>query len=135
MHAGFSLHRRRRELIASIVLLGFAARALVPTGFMPAADHSFSLQICPAGFPAQLLRATNHAHRAYGSSGAVHHHGSSRAEHCAFAAVAGAAAVPNALATLASLVSALAPPFPVTHPVYLSQRFRIQQARGPPLLA
>jgi hypothetical protein len=132
MRAGFFLQRRHRELIVSILLLALASRALVPTGFMPAADHTFSLQICPEGFPAQLLHhAMEHEQGAHGS-GAAHHHGSSRSEHCVFAAVAGAAPAANALLVFVSLESTLTPLFSTTPPVYRTQRFRIQQPRAPP---
>lgn len=48
--------RATRARLMFAVLLAFALRALIPLGFMPAADGSFSLMICPAGFPAALLR-------------------------------------------------------------------------------
>jgi hypothetical protein len=38
-----------------IALLAFALRALIPVGFMPAADGTISLMICPGGFPPELL--------------------------------------------------------------------------------
>jgi len=41
--------------IVLLVLLALGLRALIPIGFMPAADGTFSLMICPAGFPAALL--------------------------------------------------------------------------------
>jgi hypothetical protein len=47
--------RSRRTLIASIMLVAFALRALVPTGFMPASDRPFSIEICWEGFPAEML--------------------------------------------------------------------------------
>jgi hypothetical protein len=47
--------RRRRTLMASIMLVAFASRALIPPGFMPASDRPFSMEICWEGFPADLL--------------------------------------------------------------------------------
>lgn len=41
--------------MASIMLVAFALRALIPPGFMPASDRAFSFEICPEGFPADLL--------------------------------------------------------------------------------
>lgn len=47
--------RGRRTLIASTLLVAFASRALIPTGFMPASDRPFSIEICWDGFPADVL--------------------------------------------------------------------------------
>jgi|HubBroStandDraft_1064217.scaffolds.fasta_scaffold20705_2 hypothetical protein len=41
--------------MASIMLVAFASRALIPSGFMPANDRPFSMEICWEGFPADLL--------------------------------------------------------------------------------
>lgn len=70
-------NKATRNLIAGVMLLGFAARALVPQGFMPASDRPFSVQICPEGLPAQVLMPPGH-----------HHHGGphSFSEHCVFGA-------------------------------------------------
>jgi hypothetical protein len=38
------------------MLLAFTVRAFIPHGYMPAMNRPFSFQICPDGFPAQLLR-------------------------------------------------------------------------------
>jgi hypothetical protein len=46
---------RTRARLALIVLIAFALRALIPVGFMPAADGTASLMICPGGFPLGLL--------------------------------------------------------------------------------
>jgi hypothetical protein len=122
----------RRKLIAGILLFAFASRALVPMGFMPATGLAFSLQICPDGFPAQLLHhSMDDAHGAHGAGSSTHHHGSSASEHCAFAAAAGAlpAATP---AEAAPFAGTLTPLFYTTSPSYRTQRYRIQQPRGPP---
>lgn len=50
-----SRKRSRRTLIASILLVAFASRALIPPGFMPASDRPFSIQICWETFPAEML--------------------------------------------------------------------------------
>ena len=47
--------RRTRARLAAGLLLAFALRALIPIGFMPAADGTLSLMICPGGFPLELL--------------------------------------------------------------------------------
>jgi Protein of unknown function (DUF2946) len=130
MHAGFCLHRKRRELIVSVLLLALTLRALVPAGFMPAADHGFSLEICPDGFPAQLLHYD--MHHEHGAGGAAHHHGSSRPEHCVFAAVAGAATAASTLVVLVALESTLTPLLDTTRSARRTERFHIRQPRAPP---
>lgn len=47
--------RAARARLVCAVLLAFSLRALIPLGFMPAADGTLSLMICPAGLPAGLL--------------------------------------------------------------------------------
>jgi hypothetical protein len=46
----------RRTLTASILLVAFAVRALIPPGFMPATDRPFSLEICWEGLPSGMLQ-------------------------------------------------------------------------------
>jgi len=53
--------RTQRELITALLLVALAFRALIPVGFMPAADGAFSLQICRAGFLASIDPAVQHA--------------------------------------------------------------------------
>ena len=64
-----------RALAASLMLAAFAARALITPGFMPADGRALALEICPEGFPAQLLPHAAHRH---------HHHGTG-SDHCVFA--------------------------------------------------
>jgi hypothetical protein len=47
--------RTTRARLVGALLLAFSLRALIPLGFMPAADGTLSLMICPAGIPAWLL--------------------------------------------------------------------------------
>jgi hypothetical protein len=127
------IRRRRREVIASILLIALAFRALVPVGFMPADGHVFTLAICPDGFPAQLLhQAMDHGHGAHHAHGTSHHHDSSRSEHCGFAAVAGAGPATATAPVLASLDSILTLFFDSSRTAYRAQRFRVQQPRAPP---
>jgi hypothetical protein len=44
-----------------MLLVALAFRALIPAGFMPAADGGFSLQICRAGFLASIDPPDPHA--------------------------------------------------------------------------
>src|ERR1700729_1786426 len=93
-----------RKFIASILLVALAFRALVPAGFMPAPDHLFSLEICPDGFPPQLLHhGMDHVPGMHHSGGASHSHNSARSEHCVFAAVASAGLATHAHSVQAPL--------------------------------
>ncbi len=73
-------------LLASIMLVAFASRALVPLGFMPAGDQPFSIEICWEGFPAATLAHGEPPHSMAAHSGAHHHHSGSpsHSEHCVF---------------------------------------------------
>jgi len=77
MGSGHS-RKRSRALAASLMLAAFAARALITPGFMPADGRALALEICPEGFPAQLLPHALHRH---------HHHGGRGSDHCVFAGV------------------------------------------------
>jgi hypothetical protein len=70
------LKLRAYRLIAGVMLLAFALRALVPQGFMPSSERPFTVEICPEGFPAEVLMLGGHHH----------HHGGphSQSEHCVF---------------------------------------------------
>jgi len=111
-----------RTLIVSIMLLAFVARALVPQGFMPASDKSFSFEICPDGFPVQLLGQ------------AIHHHvpGHSNTEHCVF----GSGSAGGPVSYLGPLASpALAQRAPATRASSAAIRVQLvflPHARGPP---
>lgn len=47
--------RSRQTFVASIMLVAFALRALLPPGFMPAGDRPVSFEICWEGLPAEML--------------------------------------------------------------------------------
>jgi len=81
---------KRNRVIASIMLVAFALRGLIPAGFMPASDRPFSLEICWEGLPAGVL-----AHVGPSRQG-PHHHGSpSQSEHCVFGAGCSAGPIPH----------------------------------------
>jgi len=46
--------RGMRTLVASIMVVTFALRELIPTGFIPA-SRPFSIEICWEDFPAEVL--------------------------------------------------------------------------------
>jgi hypothetical protein len=139
------LSRNSRQWLISALLLALVTRALIPAGFMPATDRPLSFQICPDGFPAQLLASSQdpHAHHHGAGHGAgaeepasTHHqHSAAGNEHCVFAAAA--AAGPLAFAPTFAAEAAIALPLPATvHPSRTeSLRFRIPQPRGPPALS
>jgi hypothetical protein len=113
-----------RQLIAGIILLAFAARALVPHGYMPSHERPFSIEICPEGFPAQLLGHTAHHH----SGGPAH------SEHCVF----GSACPPGPLSelpalSLFSLLESASPAHQVA--TIVVRRVTLPHARGPPAVA
>jgi hypothetical protein len=112
-----------RVLISGVVLFAFVVRALIPQGFMPASDRTLSLQICPEGFPASLLRHSGHHHPGGGHSSA---------EHCAFGAPAAqGTAVQPALLAQASLVQR-APLAPRLDTAAVVQLVYLPHVRGPP---
>jgi hypothetical protein len=125
MRLGLS-RRSTRELIATLMLAAFAVRALIPPGFMPAHDLAFALEICPDGFPAQLL-----------GHGAHHHPPGSHAhsDHCVFGSAA--AALPAArLANLGCVWRGPQQPVGRRESVAIVvQLIHLPQARGPPAAA
>jgi hypothetical protein len=88
-----TLYRRRSRLtfVASIMLVAFASRALIPPGFMPASSRPFPIEICWEDFPAGML--------GHGESmgGAHHHHPGSPAhsDHCVFGTACSAGPIPH----------------------------------------
>jgi hypothetical protein len=74
---------QQRLWVISTLLIALVVRALIPAGFMPATDRPFSFQVCPDGFPAELLSDASKALPPGGDSAAVdtgalahagHHH-------------------------------------------------------------
>jgi hypothetical protein len=136
MRAASGRHEYRR-MIAGILLASLILRALVPAGFMPAPGHGIGwFQICPDGFPSQLLSVPDPGHAAHHAGlGQQHHHGSVRSEHCVFAALASAG--PTSLAILPSFALESSPVLlsGSISPVNRSLRHRVQQPRAPPIPA
>jgi hypothetical protein len=125
--------QRSRKLIVSILLVALALRALVPVGFMPASDRPFALEICPDGFPPQLLHyGMFHGHGMHHFGGASHSHDAGRSEHCVFAAVASAGPATHPLIVHLPLGPSLVPLFDTAGSAFRTPRFRIQQPRAPP---
>jgi len=123
MRTGTS-NRVSRTSVAGVITLAFVAHALIPQGFMPAAGRPWSLEICPEGFPAQLLRHAGHHH-----DGRTH----SYTEHCLF----GSAPTSGPVLHLPLLTDPhLTELIPATY--FISRVVRVQlvylpHARGPPI--
>jgi len=128
--------QNQRRWLISALLIALVVRALIPAGFMPATDRPFSFQICPDGYPAQLLKSALDPHAAHhhhdDSPGGTHNHASASSEHCVFAAATGAGPLAFVPTLCAVAVNLGAPEFLLASLTVESQRHRIQQPRGPP---
>jgi hypothetical protein len=80
--------------VTSLMLVAFAARALIPPGFMPESGRPFSVEICWEDFPADMLV---HGMRMDMGSAAVHHQPGrpSHSEHCVFGTACSAGPIPH----------------------------------------
>lgn len=101
--------RSTRARAVFAVLLAFVLRACIPVGFMPAADGSLSLMICPAGFPAALLPASSMPMPGGMPMPAqpLHGHGLMDSGYCAFTTGFSSAPPPLLLAALFLLLSSV----------------------------
>jgi hypothetical protein len=147
------LSRIQCQWLISVLLLAVVTRALIPVGFMPAAN--FTYEICPDGFPAQLLHgvgksaahgdasvhdehAAHHVHAAQSESqhsGHGSHEHAVRAEHCVFAAAAGAGPAPHTVLSLTAVETETAAHLYFSPAPPTLAGYRVQQPRGPPQLS
>jgi hypothetical protein len=144
---------RQRRWLASLLVVAYVLRALIPGGFMPGAHGALTLQICPEGFPTALLsHAGEHeAHAAHhhvladtdertdalsthSSGSPTHDHKSWMLGHCAFGAAAGAPPLCTSSIVAVVVQSGDSQTHVATVPASLDFRFRIAQPRGPPSL-
>lgn len=141
--------RTTRVRLGGALLLAFCLRALIPLGFMPAADGTLSLMICPAGFPAWLLHEPGMAQAGHGMAmsggtrmpqpqqpdhghGAGHGQGLMDEGYCGFTTGCSSAPPPLLFAVLALLLSAIAVAVvTVLAPAGL-RLAHLPQARAPP---
>lgn len=122
MRIGLS-RRRTAELLAGLMLAAFALHALVPVGFMPSGSGRFPVEICPEGFPAQLLHHASHHH---GGGSPLH------GEHCVFAGTGTSGPLQqHVLSALAPAARPLAPVRRTAAPPDI-RLVHLPQARGPP---
>jgi hypothetical protein len=86
--------RRTRTLLASIMLVAFALRALIPPGFMLGGDRPFSIEICWDGFAAAMgMDSMDMGAMDMGPLQGGHHH--SPSEHCVFGSACTAGPIPH----------------------------------------
>jgi hypothetical protein len=113
-----------RILIAGVMLFAFAVRSLIPAGFMPSSERPFSAEICPEGFPAELLVHAGH-----------HHHGAghSYTDHCVFgtACVSGSPSHSSVLTDVS--LSSLAAAAPSVARAIVVRLVFLPHSRGPPV--
>jgi hypothetical protein len=117
-----SLNRSKRHLIAGALLVGLLFQAMIPAGFMPATDGSFSLKICHSGLPSHPDAQDTGRH-----SG-----GHSHVEYCPFGALPGAGPISHAVALLStwSTTPQLIADLPYSRPH--TRLERAHPPRGPP---
>ena len=126
--------RRRLTLLLLIVLA--CLRALVPVGFEPAADGSFSLTICSHGLPPPVLPEQKGMHGMGMPMPQPHHHeGHGDADgdsYCTFTLGFSAAPPPLLVVALGLLIACLGVVFTrVSAPAGI-RLVHIPQARAPP---
>jgi len=83
--------------MASIMLVAFASRALIPPGFMPASGRPFSIEICWEGLSADMLAHVEPSTSHHGPQQGPHHHRGipSQSEHCVFGTACSAGPIPH----------------------------------------
>jgi hypothetical protein len=130
--------RTRLTLVTSLMLVAFAARALIPPGFMPASGRPFPVEICWEDFPAGMLRhggpSGDGSMRMDFMGGAHHHHPGSPAhgEHCVFGTACSAGPIPH-LPLLSGISPARQPHALALVSFAGAVRFvHLPQARAPP---
>ncbi|HJS90228.1 MAG TPA: DUF2946 family protein [Steroidobacteraceae bacterium] len=129
---------RIRPPFLALALLAFTLRALIPIGFMPAADGTFSLMICPGGFPPQLLPQAKAASDGMGMPIPMpsrHGHGLMEDGFCAFTTGFSAAPPPLIPAMLYLLLAVIAIVLTSTAAPALIRLVHTPQARAPPIPA
>jgi hypothetical protein len=118
-------NRGNRHRIAGALLVALLFHAMIPAGFMPASDGSFSLQVCHSGFPTPSDTGDSNRHS----------NGHSHVEYCPFGALPGAGPISHAAAFLPSwsIAPQLTAVISFRRP---STRFdRAHLPRGPPALS
>jgi len=131
----FGMRRMTRTRLVGAVLLALALRSLIPLGFMPAADGTLSLMICPAGLPPGFLDAGRSAAMPAGMAMPAHPgHGPGAVDdgHCIFCTGFGAAPPALLAALLLLLVAGIAIVTLTIPPPSGMRLVHLPQARAPP---
>lgn len=123
--------RRASPPLLWLALAAFALRALIPIGFMPAADGTLSLTVCDEGLPAWLLPHPHTAASGHAMPAGEGHH--SRADHCPFCGATTPAPGPLLLALACAMWVAIASSISLVCPRGLIRLLHVPQARAPPL--
>jgi hypothetical protein len=111
-----------RRLLAGALYAALIFQALIPAGFMPASDGSFSLQVCHSGLPAPAQ-----------SGGSDHSpNGHSHIGYCPFAALPGTGPIPHIAGVLPSSSDAAQPTADFARQPPETRLRRAHPARGPP---
>jgi Protein of unknown function (DUF2946) len=120
----FAERRTGEQRLAWLLLPALLLRVLIPLGFMPAHEAPFSLEICPDGFPTQLLSHPAH-HHDHGGGGRAH------SEHCVFGTAGGGPLSQSAACgARPAQLPVVAPPPP--RPVIFVRLVHLPEPRGPP---
>lgn len=130
--------RRSRSRLLPAILLAFVLRALIPIGFMPAADGTLSLMICPGGFPAALLPAQKPMRDGMGMpmpQPQHHGHGVMEDGYCAFTTGFSPAPPPLLVAVFALLIATLGVALTRVAVPAGVRLVHVPQARAPPAAA
>lgn len=132
-----------RRLIPGVLILAVLLRGLIPAGFMPSAEHPFTLELCPDGIEHASMGGMDMAgmdmpgmdmsgQHAGDHLPASHH--DSHTDHCVFGAAA-TAGIGSAFPQVLTLAAVFAPlDFWAPTPLRPYARSRAQQPRAPPSL-
>lgn len=118
------LSLKAHRLLLSLLLLTVLARALVPTGFMPAASGSGGLVLCPAGM---LMSDADAAQMGGGAHGVKLH-----VEHCPYGSAPFAAPLSQWAFVPPEAQPAPAPIERSTSALFTARQARAHQPRAPP---
>ena len=121
------LDPRARRLIAGGLLVALLFQAMIPAGFMPAADGSLALEVCHSGLPGPDPGVPG-PDRAAGHTGNHTH-----VTFCSFGALPGVGPLSQPVALGPSLASARPQTAELTQVPPPSRLERAHPARGPPL--
>lgn len=130
------LRRTTRARLIAAVLLALALRSLIPIGFMPAMDGTFSLVMCEEGLPPGLLPAAPDRSMPGGMvmpGHPGHGHGDADGGHCSFCTGFSAAPpTPLLAAALCLLLAGIAVVVTTAVPPAGVRLVCLPQARAPP---